>query len=154
MTLEIRPARPADAERLAALSVELGYPMTAAEATERLAPLSAHPDHAILVAAAGGHVDGWIQVSLPRIFETPQRAEIAGLVVDSAARGRGIGRELVAAAADWARERGCAGIRVRTNVVRERAQAFYRREGFRELKKQMVLELELAAPDADLEAPR
>ena len=136
----IRRARPEDAARLAQLSTELGYPMAPGEAAARFAELSGHADHALLVAESGGRVAGWIQVSLPRIFETPARAEIAGLVVDETARGAGIGRNLVAAAVDWARERGCVAIRVRSNVLRERAHAFYRREGFGDLKTQVVLE--------------
>jgi len=143
---QTRRARPEDAARLADLSTELGYPMTPDEAAQRLSELAAHEDHALFVADSDGRVAGWIQVSLPRIFETPRRAEIAGLVVDSAARGRGIGRHLVAAAEAWARERGCLAVRVRSNVVRERAHAFYRREGFRDLKTQLVLEKDLGAP--------
>jgi GNAT superfamily N-acetyltransferase len=142
---QTRRARPEDAARLAALSAELGYPMTPDEAAQRLSEIGGHADHALLVADRDGRVAGWIQVSLPRIFETPRRAEIAGLVVDSAARGRGIGRQLVAAAEAWARERGCLAVRVRSNVVRERAHAFYRREGFREIKTQQVLEKELGS---------
>jgi GNAT superfamily N-acetyltransferase len=140
VTAPVRWALPEDAERLAALSTELGYPMTPEEAAARLRELTGHPDHAILVAESDGCVAGWVQVSLPRIFETPARAEIAGLVVDETARGRGIGRELVAAAVSWARDRGCLAIRVRSNVVRERAHAFYRREGFGGIKTQVVLE--------------
>jgi GNAT superfamily N-acetyltransferase len=89
-------------------------------------------------------VEGWIQVSLPRIFETTLQAEIAGLIVDESARGVGLGRELVAAAEAWARARGCRVIRVRSNVVRERARAFYEREGFVVLKTQRVFEKPLA----------
>jgi GNAT superfamily N-acetyltransferase len=79
-------------------------------------------------------------VSLPRIFETALQAEIAGLIVDESARGAGLGRDLVAAAGVWARARGCRVIRVRSNVVRERARAFYEREGFVVLKTQRVFE--------------
>jgi GNAT superfamily N-acetyltransferase len=140
----IRAARWEDGDRLAALSGELGYPMSAEEAVQRLADLEAHGDHALLVAEDGGRVAGWIQVSLPRIFETPKSAEIAGLIVDAAARGRGIGRGLVEAAAAWAEARGCVAVRVRTNVIRERAQAFYAREGFREIKTQKVLQKTLS----------
>ncbi len=142
----VRRARPEDSGHLAALSTQLGYPMSAADASERLDRLSSHPDHAILVAEEAGTVAGWIQVSLPRIFETPASAEIAGLIVDEGRRGRGIGRMLVAAAVEWARSEGCRAVRVRSNVIRERAHAFYAREGFRELKTQKVLEKTLRAP--------
>lgn len=146
MSLAIRPATAADAERLAALSTELGYPMTAEEAGPRFEALARHPDHALLVAEDGGRVAGWIQVSLTRVFEAAASAEIAGLVVDAAARGRGIGAALVAAAEDWAAERGCRALRVRCNVVRERAHAFYRRERFREIKTQKVFERPIGEP--------
>jgi GNAT superfamily N-acetyltransferase len=95
------------------------------------------------VARLGGRAAGWLQVSRPRIFETPDSAEIAGLVVDEAERGRGIGPLLLRAAEDWARRAGCAALRVRSNVIRERAHAFYRREGYRDIKKQCVLEKRL-----------
>ena len=85
-------------------------------------------------------MEGWIQVSRTRAFEAAASAEIAGLVVDATARGRGIGAALVAAAEEWAAALGCLALRVRCNVVRERAHAFYRRERFREIKTQKVFE--------------
>jgi GNAT superfamily N-acetyltransferase len=140
MSVSVRPAAAADAPRLASLSTELGYPMTPGEAAERFAQLSGHSDHTLLVADEGGRAVGWIQVSLNRVFEAPASAEIAGLVVDAAERGRRIGAALVAAAEAWAAARGCRALRVRCNVVRERAHAFYRRERFREVKEQKVFE--------------
>jgi GNAT superfamily N-acetyltransferase len=145
MTPSIRPATPSDAERLAALSTALGYPMTAAEAASRFEELVRHDDHVLLVAEVAGRVEGWIQVSRTRVFEAPSSAEIAGLVVDAASRGRRIGAALVAAAEAWAAARGCQALRVRCNVVRERAHAFYRRERFREIKEQKVFERKLGA---------
>jgi GNAT superfamily N-acetyltransferase len=139
----IRLARAGDRDDLARLSTQLGYPMAPDEASARLADLAGHPDHALLVAETDGRLAGWAQVSLPRIFESPRQAEIAGLVVDEGHRGRGIGPELLRAAEAWARERGCAVLRVRSNVVRERAHGFYRREGFGEIKTQRVFEKKL-----------
>jgi len=140
VSVSIRPAAPADAPRLAALSTELGYPMTPEEAVERFAELSRHADHTLLVADEGGGPVGWIQVSRTRVFEAQAGAEIAGLVVAGSERGRGIGAALVAAAEEWAAARGCGALRVRCNVVRKRAHDFYRRERFRELKEQKVFE--------------
>ncbi len=136
----IRRAAPEDAAELARLATQLGYATTAADAGRQLAPIAEHPDHVLLVAAVPGGLAGWIQASVPRIFESPGGAEIAGLVVDESRRGAGIGAALVAAAADWARARGCRALRVRTNVVRERALRFYEREGFGRIKAQHVLE--------------
>ena len=82
-----RPGRRTPPE-LARLSTQLGYPMSAADACAAAELIAGHPDHALLVAAAPATVvAGWIQVSLPRIFESPVTAEIAGLVVDEERRG-------------------------------------------------------------------
>ena len=118
--------------------------MSAEEAQKRLGEIAGHPDHVLLVAETDGRAAGWIQVSLTRIFESARQAEIAGLVVTEAMRSRGIGRRLVEAATRWARENGCGALRVRTNVLREGAQRFYRREGFSEVKTQKVLEKPLS----------
>jgi len=144
MSVVVRKAAPADADRLADLSTALGYPMAPDEASRRLGEISDHPDHRLLVADIEGRVEGWIQVSLPRVFETLLQAEIAGLIVDEAARGGGIGRALLGAAEEWARAQGCLAIRVRSNVARERAHAFYEREGFAIIKTQRVFEKRLA----------
>ncbi len=142
----VRRAASSDRDDLARLSTQLGYPMTPEEASARLSEIAGHPDHALFVADAGGLLAGWLQVSLPRIFESPRQAEIAGLVVDEEHRGRGIGPALLRRAEAWARERGCAVLRVRSNVVRERAHGFYRREGFGEIKTQRVFEKRLDPP--------
>ena len=141
----VRRAASFDRDDLARLSTQLGYPMTAEEAASRLSDVDGHPDHALFVADAGAErgLAAWLQVSLPRIFESPRQAEIAGLVVDEEHRGRGIGPALLRQAEAWARERGCAVLRVRSNVVRERAHGFYRREGFGEIKTQRVFEKRL-----------
>ena len=140
LTLSIRPARPADREDLARLSTQLGYPMTADEAAARLSEIEGHPDHALLVAEEPLGLAGWIQISVSRIFESPGAAEIAGLVVDEASRGEGVGPRLLRAAEAWALARGCRRVRVRSNVLRERAHAFYEREGYAKVKVQQVFE--------------
>ena len=136
----IRQARPGDAAELARLSTQLGYPMAPSVAAAQLAEVAGHADHALLVAETTDGLAGWIQVSVPRIFESPSAAEIAGLIVDEAARGEGVGPRLLRAAEDWAHARGCRAIRVRSNVVRARAHAFYEREGYRKVKVQQVFE--------------
>ena len=134
----IREATAADAAALAALSTQLGYPAQPGEAAERLAALG--PEGAVLVAEADGAVLGWIHVCGIRFFQSPPFAEVGGLVVDEAARGKGVGKLLVEAGAHWAAERGYRKLRVRSNVVREDAHRFYEREGFRRVKTQAVFD--------------
>lgn len=148
-TFTIRGARAGDRDDLARLSAILGYPMTAEAARARLGEIADHPDHALLVAESQGRVVAWLQVSLPRIFESPRQAEIAGLVVDEDARGQGIGSRLLREAEGWARDRHCAVLRVRSNVIRDRAHGFYLNAGFGEIKTQKVFERRIDAARAD-----
>jgi GNAT superfamily N-acetyltransferase len=112
----------------------------------RLRSIGSRPDHAVLVAADGARLLGWVHVFVTRRLETDARAEIGGLVVDESCRGRGLGRALVRSAEAWARSYGLRLLRVRSNVTRERAHRFYEREGFREEKRQTVFTRELPPP--------
>lgn len=132
----IRSATPADAAALAALSGQLGYPSTPSQIAARLAALAEAGD-AVRVAEVDGQAAGWIHAGGRRLLESEPYAEIAGLVVDEAHRGQGIGHRLVEAALDWARERGFAEIRVRSNTVRTEAHRFYEGLGFRRIKTQV-----------------
>ncbi len=139
MSLRIRPVQPEDAPALAALAGQLGYPAAPEVVAARLQALTEDDYHAVFVAVgANSEVVGWIHVYLCLQVIADREAEIGGLVVDEAHRSQGIGARLVQAAEDWARAHGCQGLTVRANVVRERAHAFYRRWGFREVKVQRV----------------
>ena len=140
----IRPARDADAAAIAVLSGQLGYPSGKAEILERMKALAARGSAAILVAEADGRVAGWVAVREDLTLESGAFAEIAGLVVDEGFRGHGLGEALVAAGEGWARERGHVRMRVRSNVVRERAHRFYERLGYTVTKKQAVFDKTIA----------
>lgn len=140
--MNIREATASDAAALAALSTQLGYPAQPKEAVERLAALG--PAGAVLVAEENGAVLGWIHVCGVQFFQSPPFAEVGGLVVDEASRGRGAGKLLLEAGARWAAEHGYGKLRVRSNVVREDAHRFYEREGFRRTKTQVVLDRKLS----------
>ena len=138
--MTIREARFSDAPSLAVLSGQLGYPMQTEETEERLRVLQTSDTDAILVAESDeGDVVGWIHLSGALRLETGRYAEIAGLVVDEAWRSRGVGAALVEAGAEWAAGRGYQTFKVRSNIIRERAHAFYERLGFAHSKTQVVL---------------
>jgi GNAT superfamily N-acetyltransferase len=135
----IRPAREDDAAALAGLSTQLGYPLDAALMHERLARVrAAHAGEVLVAVDAQNRVVGWTHV-VPRLqLEDGAFAELAGLVVDASLRSAGIGATLLAAAEDWARRQGFDLMRVRSNVVRERAHGFYLRAGYARIKSQAV----------------
>ena len=134
MTIEI--ARAADAEALAALAGQLGYPSSAAQITGRLAEFDA--DHRVWVARFEGAVLGWIHAYVARYLVLDPFVEIGGLIVADGARGQGVGPRLIEEACTWARALGCDRVGVHSNVVREDAHRFYEREGFALEKRQGV----------------
>jgi len=135
--VEIRAPRAGDCSRMAELSGQLGYKATGAEIEKRLAAMQASPDCAVFVAELlGGHVAGWVGVFVYRCVEANTRAEISGLVVDEGIRSSGIGRRLMERAEEWAREKGCSAVGVRSQVFREGAHAFYERLGYKHIKTQ------------------
>ena len=138
-TIAIRVARDDDAAALADLSSQLGYPVDAASMRERLARvLAARVGEVYVAVDVQDRVVGWTHV-VPRLqLEDAPFAELAGLVVDESARGLGVGATLLAAAENWAREQGFASLRVRSNVLRERAHRFYEREGYVRIKSQAM----------------
>ncbi len=69
-------------------------------------------------------------------LESDPAAEVFGLVVDAAHRGRGVGRLLMEAAEAWAARQGYAEVRLRSNVVRKDAHEFYGRLGYEVSKTQ------------------
>ena len=136
----VRTADDRDVESIAALSAQLGYPTAPVEMRERYARVRAASAGEIFVAAleAEGRVVGWTHVVPCLQLEDAPHAELAGLVVDESARGIGVGKVLLAAAEEWACTHGFEAMRVRSNVVRERAHRFYEREGYARVKAQAV----------------
>jgi len=134
--VKIRRARPGDAARLAELSGQLGYPASRAEIAQRMKQVRPATLHAIFVAESESGVSGWLHVSVTPLLEAALRAEVNGLVVDENMRSLGAGAKLLVAAERWAAARGCKSMSVRSNVVRERAHAFYLRNGYELYKTQ------------------
>ncbi len=137
--VRIRKARRSDAERIAQLCGELGYPATVGQIVTRLRQLKPASKHAVFVAecsdATVGLV-GWLHVSVSHLLESDIRAEVNGLIVAERQRSAGAGAKLLEAAEEWARRHGCLVMNVRSNVIRERAHGFYERNGYEHYKTQ------------------
>ncbi|MGH2547667.1 MAG: GNAT family N-acetyltransferase [Actinomycetota bacterium] len=132
----IREARPDDWPDVAELLAQLGRPdvrTTGEEAAARqvFERYLDRADAVILVAEDGGKVVGLLDMEY-RVrlnFTTPQ-AWIPDMVVEEDSRSAGMGRALMARAEELARERGCWGMELESATWRERAHAFYLREGW------------------------
>ncbi len=132
-----------DAAAVAELAAELGYPSTEAQISRRIAAVAGRDGEHAIVAELEGAVVGWTHVRVMACLESEPYAEIWGLVVSERVRSRGVGTALVAECERWARARGLATIRLRSNVVRTRAHALYERIGYRVIKQQKVFEKNL-----------
>ena len=91
---------------------------------------------AFLAEMPDGAIAGWIAVFILRGLEVDPRGEISGFIVDEKFRSQSIGKHLLARAEQWVRQRGCRMVGLRSNVIRDRAHAFYLREGYQHTKTQ------------------
>src|SRR5215813_3348119 len=130
----VRTAERGDAGAVAALSAQLGYDEAEGEIAKRIEEIRAQTNGEVYVAVVPPDiVVGWIQVSAVLLVELPPLAEVGGIIVDSRYRRIGVGRSLMEAAEQWARQNGLTALRLRSNVQREEAREFLRRLGYREL---------------------
>ncbi|SDL66385.1 Ribosomal protein S18 acetylase RimI [Glycomyces sambucus] len=126
----IRPVRTADADAVAVLLGQLGYPQHEGVAA-RLEAWHADPSSAAFAPESEDGVLGVIAVHVCPYFERPGAwGRIVALVVAETARGQGVGARLVAAAESFAAARGCERMEVTSNDRRADAHAFYEARGY------------------------
>lgn len=126
----VRAATEADAERLANLLTDEGYPAGASDLVVRIARFDT-PASRVAVAEAGGEVIGFVAFHVVPRFETDDRfVRIVTLVVDPGVRERGIGRLLMAEAERVAREEGAAFLEITAGHHRPEARQLYESLGY------------------------
>lgn len=143
-TAQIRPGTVADADALADLSGQLGYPSMAGQVRERFAALDRGGVWTVLVAEIAGRVVGSISCHGVYSLQRDPCAEIGGLIVDADHRNLRIGEQLVAAAEAWARGQGFTEMIVHSNIIRADAHRFYGRLGYGIVKAQQYFRKEIA----------
>jgi GNAT superfamily N-acetyltransferase len=136
--ITIRNASVCDAEDIAELTAQLGYPADAQAAGRRLARIIGQRDQLVLVAILDNEIVAWIQAQASEALESGFRVEIVGLVVSESCRRRGVGRSLVKRAEQWAAEIGAETLVVRSNTKRVESHRFYPALGFSLAKTQAV----------------
>jgi GNAT superfamily N-acetyltransferase len=129
-SVTLRAATPDDAERIAALFTDEGYPAGPTDIVERLTRFD-RPDARVAVAEIGGEVLGFIAVhALPRFEHDDTFVRILALVVEPGVRERGIGRLLMEEAERFGRELGCAFAEVTAGHHRPDARHLYESLGY------------------------
>ena len=105
----------------------------------------AEPTHHLLVAYDGGAPLGFVTGVELTHPDKGTEMFLYELGVDEAARGRGVGRTLVRALADVAREAGCYDMWVLADADNAAARATYARAGGREASEPVLVEWQFEA---------
>ena len=126
----LRPATEDDAERIAALLTEEGYPAGPSDVLSRLERF-ASPYSRVVVADLDGETLGFAALhALPRFEHDDRIDRILALIVDPGARERGVGHRLHEACEAAAREIGAAFVEVTAGHHRPEGRAFYESLGY------------------------
>jgi GNAT superfamily N-acetyltransferase len=129
-TIAMRLAQPSDAEAIATLFTDEGYPAGPSDIVTRLGRF-ATPEARVIVAEHEGVILGFIAIhALPRFEHDDWIVRILALVVDAGARERGVGRSLMAEAERVGRELGAAFIEVTAGHHRPEARQLYESLGY------------------------
>ncbi|RYD73986.1 MAG: GNAT family N-acetyltransferase [Verrucomicrobiaceae bacterium] len=130
--IAVREAVAEDALQIAGLLGALGYPSTETLVRDRLAHLSVRAEDAVFVADYAGELAGFLSFHISPLFHAEGcLGRITALAVSTRFQRSGIGRQLVAAAEQFAWTHGCVRIEVTSGDHRLDAHAFYEAVGFR-----------------------
>lgn len=125
-----------DLAKLQNLMLELGYSVDFAALGENISEIYKKGGE-IFIAEIDGDVVGSVCVLIDARLAEGVYAEIVSLIVSENKRGKGVGKELVKEAENWAKKH-VNKIRVRANEVRSLAHTFYKNQGYEEIKTQKV----------------
>ena len=143
MQFHIRFAEMDDAHSIAALSEQWGYQSTNEKTLRCLQDIRKNSDHVIYVLLKDDQMIGWIHGIYSLRVESDPFVEIGGLIVDKDHRRQGFGKFLIDKIVEWSLSRNCHTIRVRCNIIRKEANAFYGSMGFSEIKQQKVYDMKV-----------
>ena len=139
---DLRSAMIADADDVARLLSELGYPCEIDDAAERIDAIAANDRQALVLARREGAVCGL--VALDFMYYLPLgtiTCRVTALVVTPTAQGLGIGRQLLKEAERRARGGGASRIELTSGSQRTEAHAFYRACGYKDSSVRFVKQL-------------
>ena len=130
VALSIRPAADADADTIAALFTDEGYPAGPSDIVERLGRF-ASPHSQVIVADHEGEILGFVAIhALPRLEHSDRVLRVMALVVEAGVRDRGIGHLLMGEAERIGRELGAAFTEVTAGHHRPEARRLYEDLGY------------------------
>ncbi|KOQ99412.1 GNAT family N-acetyltransferase [Pluralibacter gergoviae] len=137
----VRTAESKDIPFLQDLFLQLGY-QTDAKILEQRISKANNNSLSILVAELDNNVCGTVVIN----FITPAHEDclwalISALVIDEISRGTGLGQQLLIAAEQIALKKRCSQIELSSSEKRIRAHNFYESNGYKEVRKRFVKNL-------------
>lgn len=138
MNVTVRLARAQDADAIHALNLSaFGYEYPLDKTRERVQIILAQPNNRIFVACEqNGRVIGYAHTADYENTYSDSMKNLMALAVDETCRGMGVGKKLLTAVEGWARECGCAAVRLVSGFNREGAHKFYQCCGYALCKNQ------------------
>jgi N-acetylglutamate synthase-like GNAT family acetyltransferase len=143
MEIGIRDATHNDAEAIALLITELGYPANSEFVSRKLEELWEQSHAFVLVDEKENEILGVLSFNSESAFHKEGRiGTMTALSIRDGKRGQGIGKQLVMACEARAKEQGCYRIAVASGIQREEAHRFYLGLGYVEKTKRFVKDFE------------
>ena len=141
----IRLAVLSDAEAINEINaVSLGYPCELRLTSRLISTVLAHPDHVLLVFEEDKQVIGYIHAERYISLYESEFYNLLGLAVRQGYHGQGVGRTLLRAVEDYAKDQGAMGIRLNSGSQRTKAHRFYENMGYdgHKLQKRFIKRFE------------
>ena len=126
----IRQGLPADSPSIDKLLTQLGYPQQGNESVEAIKSYSLEGYH-LLVGEIDNVVTGFASLHWFDMFHLRGKmGRITAICVIEGQRSLGIGRELLLAAEEFLKSKGCVKVEVTTNLKRILTHEFYLKNGY------------------------
>lgn len=137
MNIEIRRCMVSDANRIYELCMnELGYHYSEDQVVANVRRLIGLPTNILLVAEKANEVIGFIHACNHDPVYAPPMKNIVALAISPEYRNKGLGRQLVEAVEQWARDTGASGVRVNSGTQMNNALYFYKSMGYDYIRTQ------------------
>lgn len=128
-----------DADSIASLLHQLGYPATKSLVESKLSSFAGRTTDIVLIAKEEERVEGVISLHVQDLFHQEGRlGRITSLVINDQCRGKGVGRMLVQAADEFFIASECRRSEVTSGDHRPRAHTFYQEQGYQEDERRFV----------------
>lgn len=138
MEIQIRTACKEDAAAICRLcSEEMGYSCDVALVESKLNQLDSSREAVFFAELDGSAPAGYLHVEKYDVLYFETMANILGLAVSAQYQRNGVGSALIQAAETWAREHGIHLMRLNSGGSRKGAHAFYRKQGYTDVKEQL-----------------